>query len=231
MNFYETWEATRKNKVEDFEFFKEFFNKTEKTLVPLQTLKLEDTVNIIKFLLSIPMDDFIKNILKMEIEEFTAENIVQFSNFNHAYKELLSILLFENKALGYNDLGSKLMHSKSEVACKKYGENHSKLASEMSYVTLKRNGIMLVELTTLGSVVASINDEDKFLLSVRMLTRNILVRNIINLSEKDFVSYEDLTKSILSTSTMSRRKSNVKKVVELILDSSNYTDLKKNIIW
>ena len=101
----------------------------------------------------------------------------------------------------------------------------------MSYVTLKRNGIMLVELTTLGSVVASINDEDKFLLSVRMLTRNILVRNIINLSEKDFVSYEDLTKSILSTSTMSRRKSNVKKVVELILDSSNYTDLKKNIIW
>ena len=213
MNFYKTWEATRKNKVEDFEFFKEFFNQTLKTTIPLETYDLDSIVSIIKFLLSIPMEEFVKNILKMEVNEFGTENIVQFSNFNHAYDDLPSLLLYENRAMNYNEIGSRIMHSKGDFACKKYGENHSKLAKEMGFVLLKRKGMVLVELTSLGSVAASLSKEDKYKLSLRMLTRNILTRNIIILANADIVSYENLTSGILSHSTMLRRKSNVKRTL------------------
>ena len=231
MDFYKAWEATRKNEVEDFEFFKEFFNHTLKTTLPLETYDLDSIVSIIKFLISIPMDEFIKNILKMKVSEFNAENIVQFSNFKHAYDDLPSLLLYENRAMNYNEIGSRIMHSKGDFACKKYGENHSKLAKEMGFVALKRKGMVLVELTALGSVSASLSAEDKYKLSLRMLTRNILTRNIIILASTDMVSYEELTSNILSYSTMLRRKSNVKKVVELILADSSYIHIKNNIIW
>jgi len=35
MNFYEKWEATRKDNVDDFEFFKNFLNKTINSTQPL----------------------------------------------------------------------------------------------------------------------------------------------------------------------------------------------------
>ena len=231
MNFYSAWAATRRNHVDDFEFFKEFFNKTAKTLEPLECAKAEDTIEIVRFLLSISMDDFIKNIFKMEVQNFETEDVVQFSSFKHAYDELPSLLLYESRPLGYIEIGGMIMHSKNEVACQKYGENHSKLAYEMGFVTLKRKGKLYVELTSLGSVIASINSQDKNKLAARMLTRNILVRNIILLSEKDLVSYESLTKNILSPSTMNRRKSNVRKVVEQIIEESNYKYISNNIIW
>lgn len=231
MNFYSAWAATRRNNVDDFEFFKEFFNKTAKTLEPLECLDDECTIEIVGFLLSIPMDDFIKNILKMEAQGFKTEDVVQFSNFKHAYNELPSLLLYENRSLGYNEIGGMIMHCKNDVACKKYGENHSKLAYEMGFVSLSRKGKVYVELTSFGRVVASINSEDKYKLAMRMLTRNILVRNIILLSAKDMVSYGNLTKTILSQSTMERRKSNVKRVIENVLTNSNFMYLMDNIIW
>ena len=231
MNFYEAWHATRINEVNDFEYFKEFVNKTEKTIKPLLNGSSDEIIFIVKFLMSISLDELITNICKCSISDFTAENVIQFSNFEHAYINLPCLLLNEHRALDFNEIGSKIMHSKSEIACKKYGENHAKLASEMSFVTLERKGKVLVSLTNFGIIISSLINEDKYKLSLIMLCRNALIRNMIILASNDFVTYEEITKNVLSESTMLRRKSNVKKVVELILNNSSYSKIKNNIVW
>lgn len=57
--------------------------------------------------------------------------ILQFSNFDHGIFEVPRNIKMEGKPLTFNELGKLIMNSKEEGACKKYGENHSKLAYQL----------------------------------------------------------------------------------------------------
>lgn len=120
------------------------------------------------------------------------------------------------------------MHSKLEGACKKYGENHSKLAAELSFVTLTKNGSFYVKNTALGSFTISLTKECKYELIKRLALRNKFIKNIICKAKNGIIYYSSLASKVLSESTVNRRKSNVKFLTMLILENEH---IKNNIIW
>lgn len=231
MNFYEKWEATRKDNVDDFEFFKNFLNKTINSTQPLISGSEDEVIFIIKMLLGISIDEFIENLCKCDLCHVEPGDIIQFSKFERAFSQLPAVLLYEDNALDFNEIGKKIMGSKSEGARIKYGENHSKLACEMGFVEIFRDGKVLVRLATLGKVAVSLSEKDKYDLALKMLVRNSFIRNIIKVGKENCVFYEKLTENLLSKSTSLRRKNNVKQVVEAILETSNFIYIKNNIFW
>ena len=121
--------------------------------------------------------------------------------------------------------------SKSTGARIKYGENHSKLAYEMGFVEMFRDGKIFVYLTQFGNVAVSLSENDRYNLALKMLIRNSFIRNIIKLGKKDCVFYSEMVGNLLSESTMIRRKNNVRYVIEAILDESKFKYIKNNIFW
>lgn len=231
MNFYETWGAARKNNVTDFEFFKSFLDKEANSVQPLVSGSQDEVIFIVKMLLNIPMDEFIENLCKCDLCHVEAGNIIQFSNFNRALFDVPALLFTQGKALDFDEIGKMTIGSKSTGARIKYGENHSKLAYEMGFVEMFRDGKIFVYLTQFGNVAVSLSENDRYNLALKMLIRNSFIRNIIKLGKKDCVFYSEMVGNLLSESTMIRRKNNVRYVIEAILDESKFKYIKNNIFW
>jgi len=120
------------------------------------------------------------------------------------------------------------MHSKLVGACKKYGENHAKLAYEFSFVNLEKKTSTIVTNTSLGSFSISLSKDDKYELIKRLALRNKFISSIIFGAKKDMITYSSFASKVLSESTVNRRKSNVKYLVSLILKDN---ELLMNIVW
>ena len=98
--------------------------------------------------MSFLIDEFIKY-MDYENLNILPEQVLQYSSFEHGVITLCKHLYFCNPST-YNELGEKLIHAQLTCANKKYGENHSKLAQELSFVRLTREGSVKVYITNLG---------------------------------------------------------------------------------
>lgn len=225
MGFYSEW-LNSINSINEGKYIRAFLSSTPQSLYPLVNGNTEELINACRILLSTPIDKFL-----IEIDEenyFSAENIIQFSNFDHAVSNVTTVLETEERDLTFTELGWLIMHSKLEGACKKYGENHSKLASELSLVTLTKNKSYYVKITALGKFMNSLDKDEKYEIVKRLALRNCFIKELIYKAKHQVVLYSDLAMTVLSESTMIRRKSNVRFLVNLILEKN---EVLNNIVW
>lgn len=226
MNFYKEWESSLFDIEKNIEFTRKFLNKDDESLEVFYNGKPEELVYVCRFLLNLPIRNFIYCI--NHDVECSAEMIVQYSNLNNAIIDVPRVLKFSDKALTFAEIGKIIINAKELGACKKYGENHAKLASELSMLKLERSGLTRAIITNFGDFSVSLSDDDRIELVKRLAIRNVFIQKMIFLSKKGFVSYMNIACMILSKSTALRRKSNVKQLLSLILKDN---ELLNNIVW
>jgi len=225
MSFYNEWKESIGSEKER-QFIRDFLNTINESLETLLSGSKEELVVAVKVLIGTPITKFIDEIDSSK--NYKAEDIVQFSNFEHAVNNVCTVIEFSDSLLNFNDLGKKIMHSKLVGACKKYGENHAKLAYEFSFVNLEKKTSTIVTNTSLGSFSISLSKDDKYELIKRLALRNKFISSIIFGAKKDMITYSSFASKVLSESTVNRRKSNVKYLVSLILKDN---ELLMNIVW
>lgn len=230
MNFFNLWQITRNNSDNQTSFFREFLNSSEESVSTLLNGSEEDLLVFSKLMLNIPIDEFIEQ-LEFTAFKIKAKDIIQFSNFNHGVIDVNRIIKFNNKPMTFNEIGDEIMHCKLIGACKKYGENHSKLAYQFNLVKIERRECCYVSNTNFGEFSVSFSKNDKIEIIRRLGLRNIFVKRVIFDAINGNCDYKLLTKNILSDSTSERRKSNVKYLIELILKKTQYEYLLNNIVW
>lgn len=162
-------------------------------------------------------------------ESVTKENIPQFSKQEDAYINTPKIIeQLKNKEKTFEVIGYYLeindnVDEKNANALKKYGENHSKLASLLDLVRITKKGVKSeIELTSLGKLYNSLTIEEKKLMAAKLSLRIPIIQNrFIESSEIDSIN-RDL--QVLSKNTQKRRGSNVLDMVKLIIGfSKNYS--------
>ncbi len=226
MNFYEQWLETIRLNNDDKNYIMDFLSCSEKTTTPLINGNNKELIVACKLLIDKDIHDFIDCINNPV--EFTSDDIIQYSNFEHAIISVNAILLFNNSELTYYDLGKELIHSNSKLACSKYGENHSKLAKEFNFVSFRKSKRVFIKNTALGKFNVALSYDDRIELIRRLGLRNKFIQTLIFYAKNSKISYYKLAKKVLSEKTIIRRKSNIKYLLELIIDDS---ELLNNIEW
>lgn len=226
MKFYLEWENSLYSIEENKKYTKRFLSKDDASLKVFNEGTNDELVTVCKFLLEIPISNFIYCI--DEDRKCTTDMIIQYSNLEHALVDVVRVLKFNNNSLTFTELGKIIINAKEEGACKKYGENHAKLASELSMVKLERKSATIVSNTSFGDFSVGLSDKDRNELVKRLALRNKFIQKLIYLAKKGLVNYMDVAMETLSESTAIRRKSNVRQIVNLILAGN---ELANNIIW
>ena len=228
--FYKLWKEKYDNNLDDSRYIEEFLNSSFDSISPFITGSFDDLKEIIQFLIEYPINNLLDHINDFQ-HDIQPAMIMQFSNFENAIYKLPIILDAEDNHLSFDILGKKLVDAKRVGACKKYGENHSKVAKECGFVTFdKKRGLTLVEITNLGQIITFLSKEAVYEVTKKLLLRNYFIQNIISYAKKNIVLYSDVA-SCLSESTLIRRKGNNKYLLNLILKKTNYEILLNNIIW
>ena len=226
VNFYNEWERARGSSFSSDHFFEEFLDAAPASVELLNDGEAGDVVKAIRFLLSIPMAEFIENI--KHTYSFAAKDVVQFSNLDDAITKLCNILEFEESELSILEAGKRLTHAKGDYACIKYGENHSKTAEALSLVRFTKPNAKkgrVVTNTSLGSVTTTMSQETKVELIKRLAIRNKTEKALIfELKNSDHVWYNQFISQALSGQTIIRRRTNVKQITSLILQDNKLLD-------
>ena len=226
MDFYLEWEKNLHDIEKNKEYINQFLSKTENSLKVFNTGTTDELVYVCKFLLELPINNFIYCI--NENIECTTDAIIQYSNLEHAIVDVPRVLKFQNGPLTFSELGKIIIKAKEDGACKKYGENHAKVAYEMSMVNFERKSSIVVANNSFGNFSVGLSNNDRIELVKRLALRNEFIQKLIYLAKNGLVNYMDIACEILSESTAIRRKPNVRQLVNLILKD---TEIINNIVW
>lgn len=229
MTFYQQWAEARKNNRDDFQYIQRFLDYDMDSTKPLLHGSKEEIIQIVQFLLSIPVDNMISTIDHEYV--FSSKDIFQYSKLHDAIVTICNMLEFEHKQLSFINAGKLITHAQNELACIKYGENHIKLAASLSFVNLEKDlheRNTKASITTLGSVSTTLDDQTRYELVRRLAIRNSFVKSLIYNAKTNTVEYKNLASTVLSGQTITRRKHNVEIIVKLILGEH---PIKCNIRW
>jgi len=180
-------------------------------------------------LLSMPLSDIFEIVRKNpSLEDVLPSNIPQFSNLNDVYLETPNILSLSGQSMSYDELGTYLDNGKekNEVAQRKYGENHSKLAALLDLVVITANSNSYkAAISVFGTAFYKRTDDEKRKLAARLLLRVPIVQKMLidGLSAETDIEGE---LSCLADQTKKRRKPNIASIIEFIseeLGDSNTT--------
>lgn len=167
-------------------------------------------------------------------EKITAANIPQFSAFKDAIKNTIIHLNDYGKELTYDDLGCYFDTADNKVAKRKYGENHSKLATLLDLAIInKRNNKAYISESEFGKVFLQRSDREQTKILAKLMFRIPIVREIVlrameeKIEAKKYLKIEEL-----SLKTQERRYSNLKEMLNFVIKNSNnfFKSLKNNII-
>ena len=128
--------------------------------------------------------------------------------FGVKFKQVAQLLLTDNI-------------SRNDVALNKYGENHIKMASSIGLV-FKANDIYY--LSPIGCLFDELDDEVREKLLLRLILRNKLIRQLLLEASNKTFNMEAFLYD-LSESTYKRRRTNIKYVIGLINNTSEYNFL------
>ena len=235
-----TWIDAYNKNIEKKELLKLYFSKE----LDLQCLEYSDSEctavskeNICKWFINTLLDTNINELLRIisineKFEEILPYNIPQFSNIKDII-EACKICCKLGEKVSFNDMGYYLNGiDRNDVAAKKYGENHSKCAALLDLCVISSlNSTYFVKNSILGKEFNRLNEEDQKDLLKKLVLRIPVISTIIIDAHKHQIRLNDYL-SILSPSTVKRRRSNVFELIKLALedlDNGNY--ILKNIIY
>ncbi len=151
-------------------------------------------------------------------ENVLPSNIPQFSNFSDAIFSTPYILGLSGQPMSFAELGVYLDNGKekSEIAQRKYGENHSKMAALLDLVVIYKSSISSqVALSVFGAAYNQRSDSEKRRLIARLLFRiPIIQRLLIKALSLNVCILDEL--SFLAQKTKIRRKSNIEYLLNFL---------------
>lgn len=167
----------------------------------------------------------------------TIEDVPQFSNFNVVINDTLRVLKaanIEGKLLTFSELGGRLpgQESDNDAARKKYGENHSKAAQILGFVTVIPGKTRRLKLSPLGETYLSASKDEKDRILTRQLMRTAIVKSILigydRCGQFDVKSYLE---RFMAESTAERRRPCVKALFQKLveLDVEGASDVIENL--
>ena len=232
MNFYAIWEATRKLCVNDDAFMVSFLSAIPSSTETLVSGTSEDIEATISTLSQIPIGEFINTIGGLDISnDLLPADIPCFSTFANAIIRINELLEFAEDGLTYAELGYQITSTPNLLAQIKYGENHAKLATAMSLVSITTpHRPAKVNSTALGRYLVSMAYEEKECVLRRLLLRDRCVQLILKDAINGTANYRSIV-NCLSDTTAYRRRTSVKCVVEFALGEPETQALLDHIDW
>ncbi len=215
-----TWDELLSNPSRKDELLIKYFTKE----IDLQCLTYENSEcslnatqaakQLIDNLLDISVDALAQLIKSAENREMvTAENIPQFSDLATAMYLVPNVLNKISQPITYAEMGQRILRGeKNDVADKKYGENHGKVAALLDLAVVSKDSVSAtIKTSVLGIIFDSLSKEQKDELLSRLCLRIPIVQNAICSDDMEETLKADM--SILSHTTYIRRLSNVKDLI------------------
>ncbi len=175
-------------------------------------------------LLETPLSDIFDAVINNSSEEeVLPSNIPQFSEMSDAYLNTPNILGRSGIDMTYDELGTYLDEGKekNEVARRKYGENHSKLAALLDLVVITApNNVFQASISVFGKAFNKRNEDEKKKLVARLLFRIPIMQKMLREALSSEVCIEDELIG-LSMQTRKRRKPNITSIVKFIYDATD----------
>lgn len=232
MDFYAEWLDQIANNGDDGRFINAFFDKD-----PMTTDFLVEPYDRNRFLImlslfqSLPTERLFSAIkLRGYVDDYNTIDISQFSDLSKAIESVPRILEFYPQGISYYALGEKLMGSREYEACRKYGENHARMASVMSLAALSKNQPRLVYPTTLGHFLVDYSVQEKVKLLKALLLRNPFLRAMVLIAIMGNCSYGNLMKDLAKTTAMRRRQS-IRHLMNFLFTGTEMESCLENIDW
>lgn len=229
MNFYQEWKECVDNHFNDDEYLEKYLLSDCISTEIFINGDIADINFATDFLVSLPMSKFfvfIKNLDINKIGQITSNDIPQFSNFDKGTIEICKVLKVCN-GLNYKQIGDILCQtSKTDIAKQKFGENHSKLASYFNLIYFTKNSSTIIaNISNLGVIFNdySVYKKDD-LLKVLLIRQKFILRILFELMNGNDVELSKVC-NFLSESTIKRRSSNIKYLMNFILIGSKYRKL------
>jgi len=229
IDFYSEWKEFINLGISESSFIEEFLSFSDFSIEKLNCSNEEEIKDIFMFFLNQNIDKFIEKV--SYFDELDSADVPQFSSLDSALISLPLALENAKDYKSFKDVGHMLIDTKEDLARMRYGENHSKVCSDCSFVQIEKiNNKSCVKITSFGKASTYFSKEDIFKVASIMFCRNKLIQNLLYKAKLGKVSFRNEV-PFLSESTLGRRKSNVRAVVELILSYSKGFNLSKNIEW
>lgn len=200
-----------------------FFNKSYEANINKEMLNYnyvfphERVMEYVRALIQVPIQEYIDSVRSKIYLTITCKDVPQFSSLADATTRYCQVLADNNDTgFKFDDVGRLLLNdgiSRAIGAYRKYGENHSKTACQLG---LSQNLYNNFYLSSLGKIYNFLSESDKNALITRTALRNTLYAKIFSLVESQNVNIAHLCQS-LSESTLKRRRSNVMKICNIII--------------
>ena len=178
----------------------------------------------IQILLKYSLEDIIDIIVKSEnLEAVSKDNIPQYSDLMDSFYKVNIILVESEELMTFEEMGYYLgtghtNMNDSQVAQKKYGENHAKLATLLDLACISKNGNQShIYSSLLGYKFYQLSDTEKKELIKRLCLRIPIVQSVFKARSVNQINKEI---KILSASTQNRRRSNVISVIRSIVEGN-----------
>lgn len=174
-------------------------------------------------IMNIPVELFVQCDVAIEtLEAITPKDVFQFSTLEAGTKQVcVAIDKAGNPGVNFIQAGKLLLgeeRPRKDMAYIKYGENHLKTAEALGLLyELARTYF----LSCIGVVYLKQNEEDRKKLLTRMFLRNKFIARLIKASATTKIDARQFL-YMLSDTTYTRRKSNIKRILRFFLESKEY---------
>ena len=231
MGFFKVWADMSVAGIDDEAAIEAFLSYSVPSIEALINGEESELQAAFSVLSSVSIDKFFAVLEKNHAERpLVPSDIPCFSSFENGVIRLSELLEFEPDGLTFEEAGFQLMSSVKPGARTKYGENHSKLAAIMSLVTITNTRPALVKPTAWGTFLTKYDMSAKRDILQKLALRDACVRTVVTHALAGTTCYRELVR-ILSASTALRRRTNVKCLVEFVLEGTEREDALSRIDW
>ncbi len=208
----------------DIFFTKNFENSVNSQMLnydfvfPIQQVK-----EYVEKINSTPVIDYLSYIEQNSMVcSLSSRDVFQFSNIEDSTRNLCKLVRAENDpGLKHIAVGKILLNDgklRNDAAYTKYGENHAKFAEDLGIMHSLESVFFL---SCLGQILNDLDEVSFKKLLTRLILRLRVVQKLYLDSLKGKVNLRECL-SVLSETTFIRRSSNVKTILKLLAESSEY---------
>lgn len=187
------------------------------------TFPTGEVMDYVQQILCLPIDRLVQHDIESETADaITPKDVFQFSSLENATDNICRILNdIGNPGVTYLQAGKLLLNdgkSRNDIAYKKYGENHLKTAEALGLLYELAHTYFV---SCIGTIYLILNDEDRKRLNIRLLLRNKFIARLVKATSTATVNARQFL-YMLSDTTYTRRKSNVKYILQYMQESTEY---------
>lgn len=182
----------------------------------------EEVLKYVDDVCKIPIEKILEYIIQMDNVDITSKDVFQFSKFEDATINVcIKMQNLDNPGMNHLEVGKLLlndMKERKDGAYVKYGENHAKTGTSLG---LLQELCRTYFLSCIGVIYTQLSDEQRECLLIRLILRNSFFSEVIRQMQDGRVSMRHFL-HMLSNSTYIRRRSNIKKIIQILCNSKEY---------